>query len=103
MTLATNHNNKLHCQAFVHITAPPFGQVKEADLGKTYSITTADGSHPGGHWKLEDFVRIRLRDVRSYLTYPSHGMNYIDFITWYKQQNRSTGYDDFVALYFYTS
>jgi hypothetical protein len=87
ITIPTNYNNKLQCRAMVHIAVAPKELVPESKLGQVYAFSTVDGSVPEVlPYKLVSLVRVKLAEMPMMFTWPSHGMDNVDFIFWYKDQ-----------------
>lgn len=101
VNLKTNINRKLDCSAFVHISQAPPAPVPECKLGQIYQIKTDDGSHEPVMAKLLYFNRFNLGSAIDAFTIPSHGMDAVDFINWYMQNNPGTDYGTNLAVYFY--
>jgi hypothetical protein len=101
IVLKTNYNHKLDCAGFVHIApAPPTG-VPESKMNQVYTIATEDDSHPPVNYKLIDFIRVALKNVRSVFTIPSHGVECDSFILQYVDENPETSLECPMAVYFY--
>lgn len=80
ITWATNFNNKLGCEAMVHIDLAPFKKPVRSELEATMiEIYTADQSHPPVKARLFDLLFVQLRKVSCLMTLPSHGMDEVQF------------------------
>lgn len=76
----TNYNNKLHCNAMLHIDLQPAQMPQRQVVENTIvEITTADGSHPPTQFTLQWLQPMLLNNVPELVTYPSHAMSYVEF------------------------
>lgn len=101
ITLPTNLNNKLRCNAFTHIAPAPAGGVPESKMEQQYSIHTADDSYPPTPFVLVDLLRLPLGSLYSIHTLPSHGMDRLQFLTWYMVTNPGANVSTPMAVYYY--
>lgn len=98
----TNLNNKLDCEAFVHIDNAPQTGIPEKIIEETViEIRTRDGSHLPVRAKLVDMCRITLKEVRDAFSYPSHAISGFEYYQWYHDQNQEADGDTKLAVYFY--
>jgi len=103
ITFKTNYNNKMDCAGFIHIAPAPATPVPESKLNQAVFIETEDRSHPGKTFRLTDFLRIPLRELRSVFTVPSHGLEAEQFIVNYIAANPAAFLETEMAIYFYLS
>lgn len=99
--MATNFNNKLHCDLFIHISLAPDQPVPECKLGKFYQIEVKDQSFPVVTAEMLFFYRFPLGAAVDLYTMPSHGMDAVDFIEWFLKENPGVDYTAELAVYFY--
>ena len=100
--MPTNYNNKLSCDAFVHIDQAPQSSIPERLVKETIiEIYTKDSSHPPVKVKLMDICRISLAQVRDAFTYPSHGLDGYEYYKWYQKEHPEANSDTKLAVYFY--
>jgi hypothetical protein len=100
--LPTNHNNKLACEAMLHIDLVPRNPITDSIMDSTIvEIRTQDNSYPSSEWKLIDLARIQLQKLPACITMPSHGMYSFDFVKWFLDKNNGLALDTEVAVYFY--
>lgn len=85
----TNFNNKLLCNAFVHIDLPPRERPTRAALAEMLvEIRTADRSHPPVLVRITDLLIEETWLFGDSVTLPSHGMQAEEFHQWFLQTNR---------------
>jgi hypothetical protein len=96
----TNYNNKLACQCFIHIDVAPKVRIPESQLERPLEIRTADNSHPPIQAKIVDMLRLPLRDITSIFSWPSHGLDSLNFKLW--MMEKQTPADQEMAVYFYS-
>lgn len=99
--IATNFNQKLNCDFFIHISMAPPQPVPESKLGQMYQIEIKDLSHPGVEAELLFFYRFHLGSAVDIYTMPSHGMDAADFIQWFLKEYPDADYNTELAVYFY--
>lgn len=100
--LATNFNNKLACESFIHIDEAPRERIPEQKLKETIiEIRTNDNSHPPVLVQLIDLLRIPLSDLTTTMTLPSHNMEWFDFAKWKIEQHPKTKTTQPMAVYYY--
>ena len=66
--MATNFNNKLHCDLFIHISLAPDQPVPECKLGKVYQIEVKDQSFPVVTAEMLFFYNFVILAMAGYLT-----------------------------------
>lgn len=99
----TNYNNKMACNAMLHIDLQP-AQMPQPHVVEQViiEITTADASHPPTLYKLGWMQPMLLNHVPELVTYPSHGMGYVEF---YKYLQKKYGPkicgDTQMCIYYY--
>jgi hypothetical protein len=96
----TNYNNKLGCDAFVHIDRAPAEPIPSRMLGGTVEIRTADNSYPPVKKRIMALTRFRLGETIDCFSIPSHGLDACDFINWWKHENGETEGAE-LAIYYY--
>lgn len=102
VTIPTNINGKLSCDAIVHISAAPATGIPEPTLqAAIIEIVAADQSFPPTDWKLVDLCRLPLGKLQNCFTFPSHGMDFYDFYHHYKTIYPSADAETPMAIYFY--
>lgn len=101
--IQTNYNNKLACDAFVHIDVSPKGPITQSQLDNTdFEIRTADNSYPPVKAKVVDIINSTLTKVAySSVTWPSHGMDGADYCKMVMQGNAAINGDSPFSIYFY--
>jgi hypothetical protein len=98
----TNYNQKLNNNSFVHISLAPFGPVPESKLSESITICVLDTPGLQVTVQLKDICRLKLCQLLSIHTLPSHGLVYDDFIAWWKLKYPKYESDDTpVAVYYY--
>lgn len=98
----TNFNNKMDCQAFIHIDVAPRHGLPESVLEKTvYEIRTKDASHAPVNAKLEDLIRLQLHEISDAFTWPSHGVRALDYFKMIINEKPEIRYDSLMAIYFF--
>lgn len=97
--IPTNFNNKLDCPHFVHIDKAPPGLLRAANT--VFELRTADNSHPPVKVKISDLIRVKLREVRSYLSWQSHGMDGYTFKSWALSHYKDLSAESELAVYFF--
>lgn len=100
--LQSNYNNKLACNCFLHIDLAPTTSIPESKFEKIQvEIRTADNSHPPIAAKLKDILRLPLKDIAAVFTWPSHGLDRLEFISFLMNQNGKINNDTPMAIYYY--
>ncbi len=93
-------NGKKNCQALVEVNFAPSKPVKESEMMDTiFQITWEDGSE--GRYQLVDLHRFTMEDYVSCFTLPSHGMDFFDFYSWWKERYPEVDSSTHMAAYFY--
>ena len=100
IVLKENFNNKLLCNAIVHLAPAPARMIPESKMGQEYEFTAEDGGAMVRVYRLVDMVRVRLWEVPSMFSLPSHGMMNTDFIMWWMDTYKTDGEFE-MAAYFY--
>lgn len=102
ITIPTNLNGKLNCDAMVHISAAPATGIPESAIDQAViEIITADNTFPASCWKLVDLCRLAMGELHNIYTFPSHGMDFYDFYHHYKSVYPATDASSPMAVYFY--
>lgn len=102
ITFKTNYNNKLHCQCFTHIDIAPPGGIPESRMEDTViEVKTADNSYPVIKTKLVNMIRLPLWKISDCLSFPSHGLDSVEFQTMMVGNNEKVNADTPMAVYFY--
>lgn len=102
ITIATNYNNKLSNDAFIHIDLAPSTGIPESVAAATIlEIKTKDNSHPPVKCKLVDLCRFPLYQVVNLATWSSHGILASEFIEWFMEKYKSTHITTPLAIYYY--
>lgn len=81
-----NINQKLQCNMFIHVALAPKRSVLDTELPIRYKIKSDDQEFEAD---MIDFLRIKLKDLPSVITYPSHGIPAHEF-----RQARNTVHPD---------
>lgn len=110
-----NHNNKLNCDAFVHIAEEPTGTILESHLPMRYRIEEQQIASSGSAIDMLDddgagtaeplcfeaemvgFIRFKANELPSMLVYLSHGMSVEQF----REQHKASGITNDLAVYTY--
>ena len=91
---------KKQCQVMVDVNFAPSKPVRESDMRDTvFLITWDDGSQ--AHYQLVDIYRFTMANYCTHFTWPSHGMDFYDFYTWWKEQHPEIDSETVMAAYFY--
>ena len=97
----TNFNNKLTCESFVHITFAPVNLIPEHLLEQPMLITVADNDSLKIEVITLDLCRLKLKDLRSHHTLPSHGMLCYEFIDWWRIKYPNSSEETDMAIYYH--
>lgn len=98
----TNLNQKLGCQAMVHVDLAPSGPVRKSQLENTLiEIKTVDNSFPPTYWKLRDLLRVELHELTDIMVMPSHGVEAFEFQKQILSTNMKLTTSTPVAVYYY--
>lgn len=101
--LQTNYNNKMGCNAFLHITVAPTNRPSRQEVEKmVIEISTKDGSHPPVIKKIYDIMFMSLEKLPCCFTMASHGIDdkaFVDFM--FLKYPDYLSRNDEVAIYFY--
>ncbi len=108
-----NHNNKLNCDAFIHIAEEPTGTICESDLPFKYKIVEQKLAASESFLDMLDstpseeplsfdaemigFIRFKANELPSTLVHLSHGMTKEQFL----QQHKESGITNDLAVYTY--
>lgn len=91
---------KKHSHVMVEVNLAPSKRVTESEMRDTvFLVTWEDGSQ--SEYQLVDITRFTLDDYYSCLTWPSHGMDFFDFLEWFRKQYPNVNSETKVAAYFY--
>lgn len=102
ITIATNFNNKLNCERFIHIAEAPEKGIAEKQLRETViEINTEDATHPPVKTRLVDLCRFPIYQLTNICTFQSHGMTTNEFVRWFEAKNRNTSPLTEIAIYYY--
>lgn len=102
ITWDTNYNNKLQCQAFIHIDlAPTTIPQRDKVEGITIEIATADGSHPTIKAQLLDMLFFKISQCPNAYTLPSHGLTNTDFCHYILNKHKNLSFNSQLAVYYY--
>ncbi len=104
ITWETNFNNKMVCDAFVHIDIAPRRKPLHSELDRTIvEIRTADQSHPPTKNRLYDMLFIPFKELSDQLAFSSHGMTAMELANYFfnKHQSENFSWNTEVAIYFY--
>lgn len=102
ITIPTNYNGKLACDAFLHIAEAPADLIPESVLQNTdVMVQTADGSHPPVRARLVDLSRTPMYQLSSLVTYASHGMGLHEYQQWVVEQNPRLSIVSKMCVYIY--
>lgn len=86
----------------VHIDIAPKQTVSAQVLENTIiEIKTLDDSHPSTKWKIESIYPMKLYQLTSISTLPSHAMESFDFAKWIISNNDNLNPQSDVAVYYY--
>jgi hypothetical protein len=98
---ATNYNNKLSTDCFVHITFEPKQFIPERLLSEPLLITVAD--EPSLRVKVItlDICRLKLMELRSIHTLPSHGILCYEFVSWWMNKYKNCSPETKLAIYYH--
>lgn len=101
--IQTNYNNKLACDAFVHIDVSPKVAVTERMLESIdFEIRTIDNSHPPIKAKVVNIINSTLTKVAySCVTWPSHAMDGAAYVKMVMDSNPEINGDSQFSIYFY--
>ncbi|THU34229.1 hypothetical protein FAM09_24740 [Niastella caeni] len=98
----TNFNNKLACDCMIHIDIAPKAHVSAHVLESTIiEIIIADESYPATKWKLESIYPLKLFQLTSVSSMPSHGMESFEFAKWFLTNNVGANSQTEIAIYYY--
>lgn len=91
---------KKHCQCMVEVNLAPSKPIPERELLKNvFLVTWEDGSQ--AEYQLVEIMRFTLDKYYSFLTWPSHGMDFFDFLQWFQKQYPNANAETKLAAYFY--
>lgn len=86
----------------VHIDLAPSQKVPDQVLQETIiEIITDDESSPPTQWKLESIYPLKLHQLTSVSTLPSHGLESFEFAKWFIYNNAGSNTNTEVAVYYY--
>lgn len=95
-----DHNSKKHCKCMVELNFAPAAGILESQLDSTvFNVTWNDGST--GDYILYDLIRLELFDVLTVHSWPSHGMDNYEYVSWILSQFPDLKKTTAMALYFY--
>lgn len=98
----TNYNNKMACNAFLHIDQAPRATIPESVLNETkIEIRTSDNSHPPVIVQLVDLIRLPLNKMPDGFTFPSHGCTALELYSELYKQLDGIDHEAKMAVYFY--
>ncbi len=103
MVWETNYNNKLGCDAFIHIDLKGRKMPERSQLeNMLFKISTKDGSHEPVIMQMYDIIFFPLRDLPDQMAMPSHGITAVELCQKLMNKNHTwLRFETEIACYYY--
>jgi hypothetical protein len=102
---ATNYNEKLKCNAFIHIDFPPTQTLVPRQWeNKEFEIEVADASYRNTRVRLIDIITLDIckHPIPEAFTLPSHGMTQKEFVDYlFEKFPKRMGNTPQLSVYYY--